>query len=56
MILQRQLAISAFELDIRDCAVDAQHFVVISFCVGGQSKPFSKLWAHLCLGVAFRTC
>jgi hypothetical protein len=37
MKLQRQLAISALELDFRDCAAHAQHFVVISFCVGGQS-------------------
>jgi hypothetical protein len=40
MILQRQLAIGALELDVGDRAAYAQYLVVIALCVRGQSKPF----------------
>src|ERR1700733_8562368 len=42
MILQRELAIGALELDFGDRAVHAQHFVVVAFCVRGQNKPFFR--------------
>jgi hypothetical protein len=41
MELQRQLAIRALQLHFADCARDAQHFVVIAFCVRRQCHPFS---------------
>ncbi len=36
MELQRQLAVGALQLDFGHGAGDAQHLVVIAFCVGGQ--------------------
>ena len=41
MVLQRELAIGALELDFSNRAAHAQHFVVVAFGVGGQNKPFS---------------
>src|SRR6266567_1499691 len=42
MKLQRQLAVGALELLLRDRAGHAQHFVVVAFCVRRQNKPFFK--------------
>ena len=50
MILQRQLAVDALELDFRNGAAHAQNFVVVAFCVRGQNKPFSSNCGHACAG------
>jgi hypothetical protein len=50
MKLQRELPISALELDFGNGAAHSQNFVIIAFCVRGQNKPFSSNCGPACAG------
>jgi hypothetical protein len=39
MVLERELAICALDLDFARCARDAEHLVVVTFGIGGQCGP-----------------